>query len=227
MIQVHEKKLHSTHQINNDSDINTSRKDSNLISCLIVDILRNLYYSIFGTFSLLFADIGFYWFIGVWNYADWKYQLPNALLCLLIGVEGIAYAYFYHFDGIKFINFIISLILLEIFLHLLVSREIIMSNYLEEKIPFVLGILILIYFLSTTIVAILSYINRKKRNFSFKNSTRSNNKEININNNKKLFLNNLISKIFNLKTSLIIWLFTVPQAILSYFGYSLFNFFLI
>jgi len=174
---------------------------------IIVKLLKNFYFSIFGTSGIILSDTGFFWLIGGWNYLDWKYQFINSVICLIIGIECILFVYFYDFDYLKLTAFLSSLILYEIAIHILLPKYIIMEIFLKLAFPIVLIYSIFSYFILTSI----KYFYKRK----------------NILSEKKLLRFLLVQKIFNFKICFIIWIFSVIQTILCYFGSSLLNFFLI
>ena len=78
------------------NQLNLKRERENPIIILIkfVYLMLNIIFrALFGLLSVLLVDFSAGWLLGAWDYTDWKYQLPSAILSLIIGIQYIYKVY--------------------------------------------------------------------------------------------------------------------------------------
>ncbi len=163
-------------------------------------------YSALGVLAVLFLDTGIAWLLGAWGYADWRYQLPSAVLLVVTGIE-------YVFAGllkrgswisIAYIAGIAATMLL--FLHWWAARDVVMGPKLEGGLPIVIGALVGAGLLVAGIeTARTTRQEGRKGRLSWDISP-------------------VMDRVFNRWANLVIWVLAVAQGILLFCGYSLLTF---
>ncbi|MBD3351854.1 MAG: hypothetical protein GF364_10245 [Candidatus Lokiarchaeota archaeon] len=172
----------------------------------VFTFFKEFFYNLFGLIGILFIDISISWIIGSWSYADWRFQLPSVLLIFILGIEYTLYCYFQKGSLLKMIYAILASLTLTLFIHWWVPLEPVMGPRIENNILIILGILLAVYAVISIIHVIVNGNNHRKRTFlrDYWDITQK------------------LQKIFNIKVNLIIWILVTIQAMLCYFGYSLF-----
>jgi len=162
--------------------------------------------------------------LGSWTYNDWKFQLPSVIIILIIGIEFELLTLFPKGNLIDILYFIISTLVIVLFIHWWVPMEPVMGPGLETYLPIILGALVLAYILKDGIK-----YGVQKKNLRVKGLS-ENIPENNINQIGKNWLNlwdaaEKFEKFFNFKFNLICWVIATLQSLLILNGFSLFSIF--
>jgi hypothetical protein len=160
------------------------------------------------TIAMLLLDISLWWFIGSWGYTDWWFQLPNAFLSGVIGLFYICYILGRRLTLWNILYLFLITVILELFLHWWVPQIPVMGLRLEDYFPTVIGIFILLGI-------IFQYLNQKATQLE----------KINPFIGPWADFTDKIPRKIGFLMHFILWMITVSQAILIYFGYSLFYWF--
>ena len=171
-----------------------------------LDFFKVFGYCAASVFAVLFVDTGIAWLAGAWGYADWKYQLPSALLLVVVGVEYLVAGLLKRgsWVSVAYIAGIAATLLL--FLHGWVPSFVVMGPTLEGVLPVILGALVGAGALVAGIEAgRLGRLHERKWRGTWDVSP-------------------VVDRIFNKWTNLVIWILAVAQGILIFSGYSLLTF---
>lgn len=177
---------------------------------LLYSFLKKFVKGVYGIISILLIDISISWFLGVWNYLDWRFQMPSAILSFIIGVEYFIYAFFRKGVHIDIIFSILLIFTFTLSIHWLFSTEDVMGPIIEEQLPIIIITFIGIYaYISFMIIFILE--KRKERQ--------------NINKILEIWnISDKVDRVFSKKLNIIIWILATLQAILTFSGYSILSF---
>nr|MDO8088537.1 hypothetical protein [Candidatus Sigynarchaeum springense] len=163
-------------------------------------------YCALGVFAVLFIDAGVGWLAGAWGYADWRYQLPSALLLVVAGTAYLLAGLLKRGSWITLVYLAAVTTTLLLFLHAWVAAEVVMGVLLETGLPIVLGVLagagLLVAGVET---ALATRQEGRKGRFTWDISP-------------------VMDRVFNRWTNLVIWALAVVQGILLFSGYSLLTF---
>lgn len=172
--------------------------------------LKKTIKGIYGIFGFLLIDISVTWFSGVWTYLDWRFQMPSAILSLIIGVEYFIYAFYRKGVHINIIFSILVIIAFSLSIHWLFSTEEVMGPLIEEQLPIIIITFIGIYAYITLMITLI-FEKRKERNNA--------NKILDI-----WDISEVVDRIFSKKFNPILWILATLQAILTFSGYSILSF---
>ncbi|MBN2151637.1 MAG: hypothetical protein JW839_09340 [Candidatus Lokiarchaeota archaeon] len=171
-----------------------------------LDFFRVFGYCGLAVLSVLFLDTGVAWLAGAWGYADWRYQLPSAVLLVVIGVEYAVAGLLKRCSWVSLAYIVVVAAILLLFIHVFVSAEVLMGNLLENGLPIVLGALVgagvLVAGLET---ALATRQEGRKGRLTWD-------------------ISHVMNRVFNRWTNLVIWALVVVQGILLFSGYSLLTF---
>lgn len=174
---------------------------------------KEFFSGLYIIFGFLFIDIAVWWLIGSWTWMDWRIQLPSVILILIIGVEYVYLAAFQKRDWARIGLFVVTAIVLSLFIHWWVPIDPVMVNRMKDGIYYAIGVLLLITFLIATTRSIIFLKSPRTSKVSDENSEMSETIQDQGLDNKKVILFNAV-----------IWVFAFIQAILFFSGYSLFSF---
>ncbi|MHA1791253.1 MAG: hypothetical protein ACTSVI_01330, partial [Promethearchaeota archaeon] len=94
-------------------------------------------------FGLIFLDMAIPWLLGAWSLADWRFQLPNALILLFLGLEYVLIGVLKKgnlFDIAWFGSLVITYL---VFIHWWVSLGAVMGTKMKHDLPVIAGVFII------------------------------------------------------------------------------------
>lgn len=165
-------------------------------SHIIFRLIGGIYFGLLVVISIMLLDIALFWIMGAWTYADWRFQLPNVILIVLIALNFLGWSIFRKFTVLDLIYLFIVIIVIELFFHVIIPSIVVMSIVIEDWLAIVL------------ILLILSYIPVNLLKFSNKLVIKV---ECTINQ----------KRIFSPKFNFILWILATIQSILTLSGYSI------
>ncbi|MEX2680758.1 MAG: hypothetical protein Q6373_004110 [Candidatus Sigynarchaeota archaeon] len=177
-------------------------------SASMIEFLERFGYCTLGVLAVVFLDTGIAWLAGAWGYADWRYQLPSAVLLVVAGAEYILAGLLKRGSWVSLLFLAGAALTIALFLHVYVAAEVVMGPLLEGGLPVVLGVLVgaglLVAGVETARAALHEGRERKAR--------------------LSWDISPVMDKVFNRWTNLVIWALAVVHGILLFSGYSLLTF---
>jgi hypothetical protein len=163
-------------------------------------------YCALGVLAVLFLDTGIAWLVGAWGYADWRYQIPSAILLVVTGVEYVIAGLLKRGSWISLAYLAGSAVTMLLFLHWYAAADVVMGPKLEGGLPIVIGALVGAGVLVAGVeTARTTRLEGRKGRLSWDISP-------------------VMDRVFNRWTNLVIWVLAVVQGILLFSGYSLLTF---
>ncbi len=161
---------------------------------------------IFLLFGVVLLDISILWCLGAWTYADWRYQLPSVILLGVLGVQYLLRPLRIKHHRWRFLFTGITVAILVIFLHGIISGLAIMGVLLETYLPVLLGALVV----AALVIGLVHAILGRKRSGQDSKEVISN-------------VIPMIARIFTPAVNIILWVLVVGQCIFVFLGYSWFS----
>ncbi len=161
---------------------------------------------IFLLFGVLLLDIAILWGLGAWTYADWRFQLPSVILLAVLGVQYILRPLRIKHHRWRFLFTGITVAILVIFLHCIISGLAIMGVLLETYLPVLLGALVV----AALVIGLVHAVLGRKRSGQDSKEVISN-------------VTPRIARIFTPPVNIILWVLAVGQCIFVFLGYSWFS----
>lgn len=170
----------------------------------IHDVLMVLGFGLCFFFGLVFIDTSISWLAGQWTYADWRFQMPSVLLCLVVGVQYVVGSFLVK----PKISDIVFVVISGIIMGILVHGYTLTNDLRHSMTVIVIGMLILI-FCYLGIWALDKYLESKSESWRNKNKTLWD-------------IRASFKKIFNRKVNVILWAVLIVEIYLKVLGSSLF-----
>ena len=163
------------------------------------------------TFGVQFIDAGILWLLGNWSMSDWLFQLPNAVLLVLIGIQYVVVPLLRKGNWLDIGYLVVVVIVVQVFYRWWVPLDDVMGPRLEEGLPVLLGVLIGIYVLIGEVKFALygDHAGRDAPKLQY-----------------KWDIGKKIRHVYNRKVNVVLWILTVAQSIMSFMGYSIITIFI-
>ena len=182
-------------------------------------LLKSFGLAIFFLFSIMFVDIAVMWLANAWTYADWRFQLPSVIIILVIGVEFLGYILLSRPRVVDLLYFAGSYALYAYYFHAYVSQFEVMSLYIEGKVMYIFGAIILVG------IPVIYGRPDKSSNIHMENEKKVHAKSGSPWKRPLWDLEKYYHKIYQNWVIGLLWLLALLQSILTLNGYSLFFFF--
>lgn len=168
-----------------------------------IEFLKIFGYCTAAVFAVLFLDAGVAWLIGTWGYTDWRYQLPSALLLVVIGVEYIVAGLLKRGNWISIVYVACVAAALLVVFHVLLPGDPVMGQTLENGLPALLGILV---GGGVLVAGIEAWRVARRPDRKWRGSWDA---------------SPVVDRVFTKWTNLVLWALAVAHGILIFSGYSL------
>ncbi|MBD3185437.1 hypothetical protein GF325_01305 [Candidatus Bathyarchaeota archaeon] len=173
-----------------------------------LDFFRYFGLGTLSVFGILFMDIGLSWLAGNWTMTDWRFQLPNVILLVFLGMQYILIVLLHGGTilDVAFISVVSGIMI--VFLHVIIPSEVVMGELLEDGLVFLLAIPAGIYAVISLVKVLLIDPRRLDQG-------ESRGSWLSWDASEKL------KKIYTRWLTVIFWVLTTFQSMLAFYGYSL------